>query len=178
MKRVVGVGDNSHDCKLWRREVQPQRPTPPRGSGARTWTANHTYGVARRTANGSQHSTLDCRAGALQNNMPKVGEKAESRECRLPELVVTSARMSQETVRDFTDINRRLWQVLIACTKQEATYHVCDPERSRFKAWKRIVSHCDLRTIADRSAASSWVTHQVSQRGLTSTRPKMFLSAK
>ena len=61
---------------------------------------------------------------------------------------------------------------------QEAENHVCNLERSGFKAWKQMVSHFDPRTGADRSVAYARVTHPVSQSGVTSSRPKTLQSAR
>ena len=91
--------------------------------------------------------------GTLHERMVKVMDVAEAKEGRLMELDIRNAGMSQETVDDFKDMDRRLYQVFISCTKGEAKNHVCNPERSGFKAWKRMVSHFDPRTGADRSVA-------------------------
>ena len=76
-----------------------------------------------------------------------------------------NAGMSQGTVDDFKEMDKRLYQVLISCTKGEAKNHVCNLERSEFKSWRQIVSHFDPRTGADRSVACAQVTHPVSQSG-------------
>ena len=91
------------------------------------------------------------------------------------ELDSKNARVSQETVGDFKEVVRRLYQVPISCTKGEAKNYVCNPERSGFKAWKQIVSHFDSRTGANRSVAYARVT--VSQSGLTPSRPKKLQNA-
>ena len=59
--------------------------------------------------------------------MMKFMEVAEAKEGRLLELDVRNAGMSQETVGDVNDMERRLYQVLIACTKGEAKNYVCNP---------------------------------------------------
>ena len=66
--------------------------------------------------------------------------------------------MSQDTMNDLKEMDRRLYQLLVACTKGEAKNYVCNTERSGFKAWKQMVSHFDPRTGADRSVAYSRVT--------------------
>ena len=45
------------------------------------------------------------------------------------EMDVRNAGMSQETVDDFEEMDRRLYQVLISCTKGRAKNYVCNPER-------------------------------------------------
>ena len=86
------------------------------------------------------------------------------------ELDIRNAGMSQETVDDFKEMNKILYQVLISCTKREAKNYVYNPERSGFKAWKQMVSHFDPRTSADRSVACTRATHLASQSGRTSSR--------
>ena len=85
------------------------------------------------------------------------------------ELDIKNAGISQETVDNVKEMDRRLCQVLMSCTKGEAKNYVCNPERSGFKAWKQMVGHFDPRTVA---VAYARVTHPVSQSGLTSSRPK------
>ena len=84
--------------------------------------------------------------GSLHDNMMKVMDVAEAKEGRLRELHIKNAGMPHETVDDFRDMDRRLYQVLISCTKGEAKNYVCNPERSGFKAWKQMLSHFDPRT--------------------------------
>ena len=64
-------------------------------------------------------------------------------------------------MQDLKEMDRRLYQVLIARTKGEAKTCVCNPERSGFKACKQMVSDFDPRRGADRSVAYSRVTHPV-----------------
>ena len=94
--------------------------------------------------------------GSMHHNMMKVMDVAEASEGRLMELDVRNAGMSQQTVDDFKETDRKLYQVLISFTKGEANYYVCNPERSGFKAWKP-------STGADRSVANARVTHPGSQ---------------
>ena len=63
------------------------------------------------------------------SHMQKIG--------RLMELDTKKTGISQETVDDFKDMDRRLYQVLISCTNGEAKNCVCNPERSGFMAWKQ-----------------------------------------
>ena len=67
--------------------------------------------------------------GALRDHMLRVMELAGTKE---PEADVRSAAMSKEK-------DRRLYQLLVACTRGEAKNYVCNTERSGFKAWKQIV---------------------------------------
>ena len=73
--------------------------------------------------------------------MMKVMDVTEAKEGRLMELDIRNAGMSQETVDDFNEMNRRAYQVLISRTKEEAKNNVCNPERSGFKAWTQMVRH-------------------------------------
>ena len=82
--------------------------------------------------------------------MVKVMDVAQAKEGRLMELDIKKTGISQETVDDFRDIDRRLFQVLISCTEGEAKNCVCNPERSGFMAWKQMVrGHFYLRTGSD-----------------------------
>ena len=67
--------------------------------------------------------------GALRVHMLRVMELAETKE---READVRSAGMSKEK-------DRRLYQLLVACTRGEAKNYVCNTERSGFKARKQIV---------------------------------------
>ena len=88
--------------------------------------------------------------GTLHDNMVKVMDVAQAKEGRLMELDSKKTGISQETVDDFKDMDRRLFQVLISCTKGEAKNCVCNPERSGFMAWKQMVrGHFDPRTGSD-----------------------------
>ena len=107
----------------------------------------------------------------------KVMEVEETKEGRLVELDVMNAGMHQETMH-CKEMDRRLYQKLIACTKGEAKKYVCNPERSRFKAFKQMVSHLDPKTSADRSVAYAPVTHPGSHSGQTSARHKAPRSAR
>ena len=69
--------------------------------------------------------------GSLHDNMMKVMDVAEAKQGRLMELEIRNAGMSQETADDLKEMDRILYQVLIACTKGEAKNY---PERSGFKA--------------------------------------------
>ena len=84
--------------------------------------------------------------------------------------------MSQDAVSDLKETDRRLYQLLVACTTGEAKNHVCNTDRSGLKAWKQMASHFDPRTDADGSVAYSRVTHSVSPSGRT-TRPKALQAA-
>ena len=113
--------------------------------------------------------------GSLHDNMMRVMDVEETKEGRLMELDIRNAGMSQE---DFKEMDRRLYEMLVSCTKKEAKNCVRNLERSGFKAWKQMVSHFDPRTGADRSVVYARVTHPVSQSGLTSTRPKTLQNAR
>ena len=127
---------------------------------------------------------------SIQDGMAELGritarQHDESHGCRRSKrqtdgvgLDTRNAGMSQETVDDFEEMDRKLSQVPISCTKGEAKHHLRIPERSGFMAWKQMVSHFDPRTGADRSAAYGSVTHLVSQSGLASSRPKTLWSAR
>ena len=65
-----------------------------------------------------------------------VMDVAEAKVGRLMELDIENAGMSQETVDDFKEMDRRLYQVLISGFKGEAKNCVSNPERSGFRAWK------------------------------------------
>ena len=97
--------------------------------------------------------------GSLHDNTIEVMDVAEAKEGRLMELNVRNAGMSQETVDDFKEMDRRLYQMHISCTKRKAKNYVCNPDRSGFKAWKQKVGHCDSRTGAARSVAFARVKH-------------------
>ena len=84
---------------------------------------------------------------------------AETKEGRITEADVRNTGMSQDTINDLKEMDRTLYQLLVACTKGEAKNYV-NTERSGFKAWKQMVSHFDPRTGADRSVAYSRVTHR------------------
>ena len=47
----------------------------------------------------------------------------------MTELDVENAGTCQETMDDFKEVDKRLWQVLIAYTKREAKNFVCNPRR-------------------------------------------------
>ena len=49
--------------------------------------------------------------------MLKVMELAETKEGCITEADVRNARMSQDTVSDLKEMDRRLYQLLVACTK-------------------------------------------------------------
>ena len=85
--------------------------------------------------------------------MMMVMEVTEAKEGRLMKLDVRNAGMSQETVDDFKEVDRRPFQMLVPCTKGEAKNCVGNPERSGFTAWKQMVSHFDPRSGAVRSVA-------------------------
>ena len=91
--------------------------------------------------------------GSLHDNMLNVLEVDPAKEGRLMELDVRKAGMSQETVEDIKEMDRKQYHVLIACAKGEAKNHVRNPGRSGFKPWKQLVSRFDPRTNADRSVA-------------------------
>ena len=50
--------------------------------------------------------------GSLHDNMMTVMDVAETKEGRLMELDIRNARMSQETVEAFKEMDRRLYQML------------------------------------------------------------------
>ena len=90
--------------------------------------------------------------------MMKVLEVAEAKEGRLMELDVRNAGMSQESVEDCKDINRRLYQVLIACTKGEAKNYVgsqsgltsrrpktLQSARNTVQTWKQDVAEFEMK---------------------------------
>ena len=113
--------------------------------------------------------------GALQDHMLKVMELAETKEGRITEADVRNTGMSEDTIKEM---DRRLYQLLVACTKGEARNYVCNTERSGFKACKQMVSHFDPRTGSDRSVAYSRVTNPVSPSGITPTRPKTLQASR
>ena len=57
----------------------------------------------------------------------KVMDVAEAKEGRLLKLDDRNAGITQETVEDFKDMDRRLHLVHIACTKGQAKNYVCNP---------------------------------------------------
>ena len=57
---------------------------------------------------------------------------AETIEGRITEADVRSAGMRQDATSDLREMDPRLYQLLVACTKGDA----CNTERSGFKAWK------------------------------------------
>ena len=116
--------------------------------------------------------------GALHDHMLKVMELAETKEGRNTEADVRNAGMSQDTITDLKEMDRRLYQLLVARAKGEAKNDVCNTERSGFNEWKQMVSHFDPRKGADRSVACSRVTHPVSPSGLTPTRPKTLQASR
>ena len=85
--------------------------------------------------------------GSLHDNMVKVMDVAHAEEGRLMELDTKKTGISQETVDDFKDMDRRLYQVLISCTKGEAKNCVCKPESSGFMAAR--VTHTVSRERTD-----------------------------
>ena len=85
--------------------------------------------------------------------MLKVMELAETKEGRITEADVRNAGMSQDTVSDFKEMDRRLYQLLVACTKGRREELCCNTEKSGFKAWRQMVSHFHPRADADRSVA-------------------------
>ena len=109
--------------------------------------------------------------GAWHDHMLKVMELAETKEGRITEADVRNTGMSQDTINDFKEMDRRLYQLLVACTKGEAKNYGRNTERSGFKAWKQMVS-------PDRSVAYSRVTHPVSLSGITPTRPKTLQASR
>ena len=78
--------------------------------------------------------------GALHDHMLKVMELAETKEGRITEADVRNTGMSQDTINDLKEMDRRLYQLLVACTKGEAENYVRNTERSGFKAWKQMQS--------------------------------------
>ena len=94
--------------------------------------------------------------GALHDRMLKVMELAERKEGRITEADVRNAGMSQDTLNDLKGMDRRLYQLLVACTKEEAKNYVCNTERSGFKAWKQIVSHFGPRTVRTDLSRARW----------------------
>ena len=121
---------------------------------------------------------LQNEVGALHYRMLKVMEMAERKEGRITQADVRNAVMSQDVISDLTEMDRRLYQLLVACTNGEAKNYVCNTERSGFKAWKQMVSHVDPRMGADRSVAFSRVTHPVSPSGITPTWPKTLQASR
>ena len=55
--------------------------------------------------------------GALHDHMLKVIELAETKEGRITEADVRNTGMSQDTINDLKEMDRRLYQLLVACTK-------------------------------------------------------------
>ena len=66
--------------------------------------------------------------------MLKVMELAEIKEGRITEADVRNAGMSQDTISDLKEMDRRLYHLLVACAKEEAKNYVCNTERSGFKS--------------------------------------------
>ena len=99
-------------------------------------------------------------------------------EWREEQRIVHSIHDGIAELGDFKEMDRRLYQVLAACTKGEAKNCACNSERLGFKAWEQMVSHIEPRTGADTSVADSRVTHSVSQSGLKPARLKTPHSAR
>ena len=99
-------------------------------------------------------------------------------EWREDQRIVHSIHDGIAELGDFKKMDRRLYQVLAACTKGEAKNCACNSERSGFKAWEQMVSHIEPRTGADTSVAYSRVTPPVSQSGLKPARLKTPHSAR
>ena len=104
---------------------------------------------------------------AVHDSMLKVSEIAEAEQGPIDAGNVRNGGLNLETVDDFKEMDRRLYQLLIVCRKGAAKNYVCVPERSGFKAWKQVASHLDPRIRAERSVAYSSATHAVSMGGLT-----------
>ena len=117
-------------------------------------------------------------AGAMHDSMLQVLETAEAEQGRIDEANVRKGGLNQETVDDFKEMDRRMYQLLFVCRKGTAKNYVCVPGRSGFKAWKQMASHFDPRIGADRSVLYSSLTHRVGMRGLTSSRPRTLEGGK
>ena len=88
-------------------DYQPQAPSGEKGSESFT-----AFKVELQSGVGSLHDYM-----------------IEEKEGRLMELDIRNAGTSQETVDDFKEMDRRLYQVLFSSTKGESKNYVCDPER-------------------------------------------------
>ena len=82
--------------------------------------------------------------GALRGHMLKVMELVESKVSRITEADVRNAGMSQDATGDLKDMDRMLYQLLVACTKGEAKNDVCNTEWSDFMAERQMDSQVTL----------------------------------
>ena len=180
------TSESKEDDRSWRRGDSSHVKVESSGDEKHRCDDECCTGVQRLRSDRLQATDMEWREGQrivhIQDGIAELGWKVmdvtEAKEGRRMELDTRNAGMSQETVDDFKELDRRLYQVLISCTGGEAKNHVCNPERSGFKAWKQMVSHFDPRTGADRSVAYARVTHPVSQSGLTPSGPKTLQSAR
>ena len=72
-------------------------------------------------------------AGAVHDSMLQVLETAEAEQGRIDEANVSNGGLNQETVDDFKEMDRRMYQLLVVCRKGTAKNYVCVPGRSGFK---------------------------------------------
>ena len=82
-------------------------------------------------------------AGAVHDSMLQVLETADAEEGRIAEANVRNRGFNQETVDDFKEMDRQLYQLLLVRRKLTAKNYVCVPGRSGFEAWKQMASHFD-----------------------------------
>ena len=64
--------------------------------------------------------------GALHDLMLKVMELAQTKEGRITEADVRNTGMSQDTINDLKEMDRRLYQLLVACTQGKTKNDVCN----------------------------------------------------
>ena len=93
--------------------------------------------------------------GSLHQDIMKVMEVTEAKG-NLMELDVQNAGMSPGTADHFKEMDKRLYHVLMTCTKREANNKVCKPERSGFKAWNQMVSHIRSKDRCGQVCEPQW----------------------
>ena len=74
-------------------------------------------------------------------------EIAEAKEDRVAEADVRRRGLARETVDDFKEMDRILYQLLVTCMTGEAQNYVCKSERSGCTAEKQMVSHFDQEQV-------------------------------
>ena len=119
VRRVVEAGEEATAVmsRLHALETRSTKATTSNTQRFRARKRQNTkkFGVMRRTASRSQHSRCKLHnwVGSLHDNLTKVLEVAEAKEGRRS-WTSGMQEMSQETVDDFRDTDRRLYQVLTA----------------------------------------------------------------
>ena len=119
LRRVIEAGDEA-TVVMSRLQALETRSTRAMTSAAQRLVkkrqiTSHRHGVARRAANRAMHSRWNYR---IHDDMMKVMDVEEAKEGRLTELDIKNAGMSQKTVDDFKERDKRLYHVLISCTKR------------------------------------------------------------